>query len=566
MKNLKIGAKIFVSFALVLLFLLGIAATSAVSTMRTRANISEVEVYSGLQNSANDLMHILNETRITAGVLYKTADAGAYADIAKQLMYCDVRLDKLLDYIGANPEIAGFRADILDFQTLYDQWCTAVRRMDSEFPLAAGLDPEQTDAFAQLAAEAKRLNLLAHEKLSNTMQTVTGATTRTMAQTQSFITTGLYIVLIVSAASLAAALFLAIRLRRSLTLPMGHMCDVLTRIGRAGDMQLPEQTRTELAHVAAGKDETAQCAEALLALVERLRRVDRALALVAAGDLTVEMDLQSRQDTMGLAVRKMVENLGHKFDAIARAIDQVHKLASEVDEGSRLLASGSESQAESMAALGDSVGAIEQKTGKNAEFADQATGLANSIHDNARTGTEKMGEMTRASAEINEASQAISKVIKTIDDIAFQTNLLALNASVEAARAGAHGKGFAVVAEEVRNLAAKSAQAAQETSALIENTIQKAALGSSIAKSTSQALHMIAEGVAQSSVVIRDISASSKEQSADMQQISANVAQVESIVEQNSRISAQAARASGEIFNQLNLLKELVAQFKLRSA
>ncbi|MCL1820937.1 MAG: methyl-accepting chemotaxis protein, partial [Oscillospiraceae bacterium] len=177
-----------------------------------------------------------------------------------------------------------------------------------------------------------------------------------------------------------------------------------------------------------------------------------------------------------------------------------------------------------------------------------------------------MDEMTVAVKEINTASQSIQKVIKVIDDIAFQTNILALNAAVEAARAGQHGKGFAVVAEEVRSLAAKSADAARDTGGLIANSMEKAELGTRIAGETAASLAEIVSGINESSQIVSEIAQSSEEQSAGITQINHGIDQVAQVVQQNSATAEESAAASEEMSGQSSILEELIAQFKLKGA
>jgi methyl-accepting chemotaxis protein len=197
-------------------------------------------------------------------------------------------------------------------------------------------------------------------------------------------------------------------------------------------------------------------------------------------------------------------------------------------------------------------------------MAEKAAMLANDIKVSAEKGSQQMDEMMVAVKDINASSQNISKVIKSIDDIAFQTNILALNAAVEAARAGQHGKGFAVVAEEVRNLAAKSAEAAKDTESLIADSIEKAELGSRIADDTAASLAEIVTGIGESSVLVADIAKSSEEQSEGIVQINQGIDQVSQVTQQNSATAEQSAAASQEMSGQSDMLEELISRFKLK--
>ena len=190
--------------------------------------------------------------------------------------------------------------------------------------------------------------------------------------------------------------------------------------------------------------------------------------------------------------------------------------------------------------------------------------MARAIAD-VKQGNKQMQDMMTAMQDINKSSESISKIIKTIDDIAFQTNILALNAAVEAARAGEAGKGFAVVAEEVRSLAAKSAAASGETAELIEESIDRVNAGSKIADETAKAMEEIARVVQESEAIINSIAESSNYQATAVAQIEQAITQVSQVVQTNSATSEQCAAASEELSNQASRMREMLSIYNLGS-
>ncbi|MDF2947287.1 MAG: methyl-accepting chemotaxis sensory transducer [Bacillales bacterium] len=289
---------------------------------------------------------------------------------------------------------------------------------------------------------------------------------------------------------------------------------------------------------------------------------------IADGDLDVEIEIDSKDEigTLGQAFNHMTRNINDVMVNINSASEQVASGSKQVSDSSMALSQGATEQASSIEQLTVSIEEISSQTNNNAKNASQANELAEMAKKDAVQGNDRMGEMLRAMSEINESSSNISKIIKVIDEIAFQTNILALNAAVEAARAGQHGKGFAVVAEEVRNLAARSANAAKETTTMIEGSIKKVEDGTKIANETAQALNMIVDGVSKAATLVNEIAVASNEQASGISQITQGIAQVSEVTQTNSATSEESAAASEELSSQAELLSEMVRKFKLKSS
>jgi len=285
---------------------------------------------------------------------------------------------------------------------------------------------------------------------------------------------------------------------------------------------------------------------------------------IASGDLTVRVDTRAGDNrSLLFEMATMRERLGGVIKGIRQGTDAIDIGAREIAAGNLDLSSRTEEQAGSLATTASNMDTLTATVKQNADNARQAGQLANNASEIAKRGGEVVGQVVQTMEGITESSRKISDIIGVIDGIAFQTNILALNAAVEAARAGEQGRGFAVVASEVRSLAQRSAQAAKEIKALIEDSVQRVGDGSDQVARAGETMGEVVSAVHRLTDIVSEISAASEEQRRGIEQVNLAIGEMDQVTQQNAALVEEAAAAAGSLEEQARRLKAAVATFRV---
>lgn len=282
------------------------------------------------------------------------------------------------------------------------------------------------------------------------------------------------------------------------------------------------------------------------------------------------MDITITQDYIGdfipiqVSIEKISASLNETLHEIVRSADEVSTSSESVSSGAQILSDGATEQESAIGRLAASIESLTQDVTANAKDAQTANEFVSEVNRNIEASNKEMEHLIRAMSAISHSSGEIEKIVKTIEDIAAQTNLLSLNASIEASRAGMAGKGFAVVANEIRGLASKSAQAVNQTAALIASSQEAVENGMGIADNTAKALMTVVKGSEEILGAMEKISNASQNQKSVLEQITSNVDQISSVVQSNTTFAQNSAATSAELSDQSRRLHELVNRFQLK--
>ncbi len=559
MKNLSIGMKLIVGYAIVLLLF----SASGFFTVINIANIgAQIDLYGDYTVPNADHLRVMQVSM--RGILHELAEALIATDqddiklaVDQASQYGKDVLAELNEY-EANQRNIDRSADIQALRELITK-AAATRATLSEL-LLSDSESNHNTALSLYSNQYRPVIDQAIAILDAFATTAIDRADAQHAQAEDIATAARMGAIIFCVASMAITACIIIITRRSLIIPIREIVGVYEDISKGNTAaHIQYESKDEIGQMAKLIQQTNVMQNRVLGDV-----VDK-FVKISQGDLQAKIEVEYPGGYVVLknAIESTSAALNQTMHTINTAAEQVNAGASQVSSGAQALAAGSTEQASTVEELNASVVIIAEQAEENNINVKQANSYVEQADEGVAASNDHMRQLSAAMAEIGSASAQIANITKVIEDIAFQTNILALNAAIEAARAGEAGKGFAVVADEVRTLAAKSAEAAKKTADLIQNSVSTVEKGTQLTAQTAEILQAVGESTRKVTESFDKIEQASAEQAGAIEQVKQGLSQVSAVVQTNAATAEENSATSEEMSAQAATLQAEVGKFKL---
>lgn len=559
MKNLKVGRKLVISYAAIMMFFIF---GCAVSIVNFNSVGDKVEVFyespfavGGAANSASVSLQKVQK------LLYRAIMSTDPSVVQKSIEEIQTERENIMgqfpvmtDYfLGEQTWVENFKAYYTELTLMNDHVLELTEQ---------GLDSE---AFRYMEENNAPLIEKTQKELDAIVNSTNAKGTNLINEARTAQKKSIGAVLFFSALSIAVSIGFAVYITHSITVPISELEHAAQSIAE-GDLDIDISYHSQ--------DELGGLAESMRRTVFRIATLinDLTEVLRQLSEGSFDIDFKNQEEYIGVfnpllrSIRRTTEELSDTMRQISSSSEQVSSGAEQVSYGAQALAVGSGEQAATVEELASTMAGISRQIANNANDAADVNKKAEAVGQEAEESNIRMENLLEAMDNISDSSNQIKQIIDTIEEIAFQTNILALNAKVEAARAGASGKGFAVIADEIQALSTKSKEATTSTAELVERSLNAVDEGVASAKQTAESLQNVVKSIRNIAVTIDKISDASMEQAESVEQVNQSIGRISSIVQNNSATAEESAAASEELSGQAETLRHLVSAFRLREA